>query len=127
MQRFARRRRGVLPKTWPISNHQSQPSLPIYRPILLILLAAAIAAGAWITYVSVIRTTSIGPTDDATVPASIVIDPAAPGGLIAARAVVDLGRVPFDRRADAVFELVNTGGTPVRLVKAPTVAMLEGC
>jgi hypothetical protein len=59
--------------------------------------------------------------------AAIEIDPAAPGGLAAANPVVDLGRVPFDKEVVADFELVNTGGTPVKLTAAPTVAMLEGC
>jgi hypothetical protein len=59
--------------------------------------------------------------------ASVAVDPGAPGGLAAARPVVDLGRVPFDKEVVADFELVNTGGSAVRLTRAPTVAMLEGC
>jgi hypothetical protein len=35
--------------------------------------------------------------------------------------------VPFNKEVVAEFELVNTGGTPVKLTSAPTVAMLEGC
>ena len=49
------------------------------------------------------------------------------GQLIAAQPVVDLGRVPFDRQAEARFVLENTGGQPVRVVGAPTVKTLEGC
>ncbi len=55
------------------------------------------------------------------------IDPSAPPRLLARQATVDLGRVPFERLAEARFELVNTGGGIVRLVGAPTVRMLEGC
>ena len=61
-------------------------------------------------------------------PAPLVeVDPGAPGGLAAAAPSIDLGRVPFNKEVVADFELVNTGGTPVKLTSAPTVAMLEGC
>jgi hypothetical protein len=41
--------------------------------------------------------------------------------------MVDLGRVPFDKLAEARFDLANTGGDTVRLIGAPRVRMLEGC
>jgi hypothetical protein len=59
--------------------------------------------------------------------ASVEVDPGAPGGLAAASPAIDLGRVPFNKEVVADFELVNTGGTAVKLTSAPTVAMLEGC
>lgn len=49
------------------------------------------------------------------------------GRLEARPALVDLGRVPFDRVAEARFELVNSGGQPVRLLEKPAVRVLEGC
>jgi hypothetical protein len=57
----------------------------------------------------------------------VVADASAPGRLVAAQPMVDLGRVPFDRMTEARFELDNTGGDVVRLVGAPKVRMLEGC
>jgi hypothetical protein len=60
-------------------------------------------------------------------PPAPVVDASAPGRLVAAQPVVDLGRVPFSRRAEARFELVNTGGAPVALTGRPKVTMLEGC
>jgi hypothetical protein len=74
----------------------------------------AIAAGAVLV---VSRTTA-----DA-----VPIDPTAPGRLVTDQATVDLGRVAFDKLAEARFELANTGGDTVRLVGAPHVRMLEGC
>jgi hypothetical protein len=61
------------------------------------------------------------------VPHEVPVDPAAPGRLTTDQATVDLGRVPFDKLAEARFELANTGGDVVRLVGAPRVRMLEGC
>lgn len=63
----------------------------------------------------------LAPTD------TIATDPAAPGRLVADQTTVDLGRVPLDKRAEARFELANTGGETVRLTGAPRVRMLEGC
>ena len=54
-------------------------------------------------------------------------DPDASGRLIAQATTVDLGRVPFDQLTEARFDLVNTGGSTVRLIGAPRVRMLEGC
>jgi hypothetical protein len=51
----------------------------------------------------------------------------ASGGLVARAASIDLGRVPFDVRAEARFELTNTGTRPVQLSGPPQVKMLEGC
>jgi hypothetical protein len=53
--------------------------------------------------------------------------PGAAGRLVVTQPTVDLGRVPFDRPAEARFDLTNTGGGTVRLVGAPRVRMLEGC
>lgn len=54
-------------------------------------------------------------------------DAGAPGRLEARPAMIDLGRVPFDRLVEARYELVNTGGQPVRLLGAPAVKTLDGC
>jgi hypothetical protein len=54
-------------------------------------------------------------------------DPGAPGRLAAESTTINLGRVPFDQRAEARFVLGNTGGETVQLVGAPRVRMLEGC
>lgn len=56
-----------------------------------------------------------------------VADAGEPGRLEARPAMIDLGRVPFDRPVEARYELVNTGGQPVRLLGAPAVKTLEGC
>lgn len=50
-----------------------------------------------------------------------------PGRLVAVQSMIDLGRVPLDRVVEARFILENTGGSPVRIVAAPTVKTLEGC
>lgn len=60
-------------------------------------------------------------------PRSVPSESGAPGRLVASQATIDLGRVPFDKLAEARFELGNTGGETVRLVGAPRVRMLEGC
>ena len=57
----------------------------------------------------------------------VASDAAAPGRLVAVQQTVDLGQVPFDKVAEARFELDNTGGDIVRLVGAPKVRTLEGC
>jgi hypothetical protein len=54
-------------------------------------------------------------------------DARTPGRLEARPVMIDLGRVPFDRLVEARYELVNTGGQPVRLLGAPAVKTLEGC
>ena len=59
--------------------------------------------------------------------AAVGTDPDAPGRLVAAQTVVDLGRVPFDKPVEARFELANTGGTTVQLVDRPLVKTREGC
>ena len=50
-----------------------------------------------------------------------------PGRLVAQAATISLGSVPFDVRAEARFDLVNTGGDTVRLEGAPRVRTLQGC
>ena len=57
----------------------------------------------------------------------ISADQGAPGRLETSQPTIDLGRVPFDKLAEARFELANTGGDTVRLVGTPRVRMLEGC
>lgn len=59
--------------------------------------------------------------------ASVVVPAGGPGPLVANPPVVDLGRVPFNQPVSARFELVNTGGQPVRLLGQPVVRTLEGC
>ena len=59
--------------------------------------------------------------------AAVGTDPDAPGRLVAAQTVVDLGRVPFEKPVEARFELANAGGTTVQLVDRPLVKTLEGC
>jgi hypothetical protein len=53
--------------------------------------------------------------------------PSGPGRLVANETMIDLGGVPFDKMAEARFELTNTGTSPVALVGSPRVKMLEGC
>jgi hypothetical protein len=81
---------------------------------VLLVALVAIAAGAVLVVSS-------------TTPDAVPIDPTAPGRLVTDQSTVDLGRVAFDRLAEARFELVNTGGETVRLVGGPHVRMLEGC
>jgi hypothetical protein len=57
----------------------------------------------------------------------VSVEPAAPGRLATDRTTIDLGRVPFDKLAEARFDLANPGGDTVRLTGAPRVRMLEGC
>ncbi len=49
------------------------------------------------------------------------------GRLEATQATIDLGRVPLGQQANATFELVNRGATPVRLMGLPEVRTVEGC
>jgi hypothetical protein len=58
---------------------------------------------------------------------SVPSEAGAPGRLVTSQSTIDLGQVPFDKLAEARFELGNTGGGTVRLVGAPRVRMLEGC
>lgn len=70
--------------------------------------------------------TARGKPDDA--PSEpVAFDVSAPGRLVARETTVDLGRVPFDVKTEARFELANTGGEVVQLVGPPRVRMLEGC
>lgn len=85
----------------------------VIRSLAVGVLALAILAGL----VVMMRPSASRPAGDA----------GAPGRLEARPVTIDLGRVPFDRLVEARYELVNTGGQPVRLLGAPAVKTLEGC
>jgi hypothetical protein len=86
----------------------------------LVVLLAAIGVVAALAIVS-------GSQSAVTTPSAVTTEPGAPGRLVASQSTIDLGQVPFDRPAEARFELANTGADTVRLVGAPRVRMLEGC
>jgi hypothetical protein len=47
--------------------------------------------------------------------------------LVLDREVVDLGFLPFEAPARAVFTLTNAGDVPLRLADVPRVSVLKGC
>ena len=53
-----------------------------------------------------------------------------PGGkprLVLDQEVVDLGDLPFEAQARAVFTLTNAGDGPLRLAGVPRVEVVKGC
>jgi hypothetical protein len=77
--------------------------------------------------VGLLVATACSPTARAPTPSIVASGGISGGRLSAAKQMIDLGRVPFERRVDGVFDLFNDGATTVRLTGPPRVAMLEGC
>jgi hypothetical protein len=94
------------------ATHRKSISPSLFLAVLFVLLTA-VGAGAVLVYGHRSR--------------PVATEPGAPGRLVASQTTVDLGRVPFDKPAEARFDLANTGGATVRLIGPPRVRMLEGC
>lgn len=97
----------------PRRTTNRDPIRPVLVLVILLVLLTVVGVGGVLVYGRGTR--------------SVATEPGAPGRLVASQTTIDLGRVPFDKLAEASFDLVNTGGDTVRLVGAPRVRMLEGC